>query len=114
MDKISEQRMHQRLTALLPVDIRQLAFQMNTQAQCRDISASGAGVIAGEKITPNTRIEILLEIPSGEAPMRSLGRVVWTEQLQQRSWRMGLQFDQADVMLIQRIFGKGGELYLEK
>jgi len=72
--------------------------------RCCDISASGLGLIAEEKLIPDTSLEIWIGIPDRHSPIRGLAKVVWSKQVQEDKWRAGLEFARIDFMGLRRIF----------
>jgi len=72
-------------------------------AQTRDISANGIGLITEEDLTPETSLEIWLEIPDKGEPLYTRGEVVWSEELQSNKYRAGVQLDKVDFMGMSRV-----------
>lgn len=103
-----DRRMFDRFAVDFPALIKEKKTQMENYERCCDISAGGAGLLAKNKVIPNTRLELCLNISNGHAPYHSLGRVVWAKQVQENRWRLGLEFDRIDFMGLRRILDQGG------
>ena len=97
-----ERRMFDRFDVDFTAEIR--GPSKNEFCQCCNVSAQGAGVYTEERLTPQTKLELLLGIPNGHRPFHGLARVVWSNQVQEDKWRSGLEFEKVDFMGIRRIF----------
>jgi hypothetical protein len=99
-----ERRMFERFGVGFSAAIKQLQIQKINQAQCCDISATGVGLFTEQKLIPNTKLEIWLDIPQQDRPFHGLLRVIWSEKVQENKFHSGLEFETADFMGLRNIF----------
>ena len=100
--------------ARFSVDLRvQFLDTMNNkkgEAQTKDISAKGIGIFTNENLTPKTEIEMWVEIPDKEEPLYIIGKVVWSIEVQDNKYRVGISLDRADLVsvsyILRSIYGK--------
>jgi len=99
-----DRRMFDRFAVDFSAEINTPTGEESAYAQCRDVSAAGAGLLTQERLVPNKSMEITLGIPDGREPFRGLGRVIWSKKVQESKWRSGLEFKTVDFMGLRRIF----------
>jgi hypothetical protein len=69
----------------------------------KDISGSGMGLSTGQQFGAGTIFEIALEIPDGFGPLKLLGRVVWSRELNYLGYRTGIVILNPRFMSVSRI-----------
>lgn len=69
----------------------------------KDISGSGMGLSCGQQFGSGTIFEIALEIPDGFGPLKLLGRVVWSRELDYLGYRTGIVILNPRFMSVSRI-----------
>ena len=99
-----ERRKFDRFEVDFTAEIKPVGRVENDFALCCDVSPEGAGLLTDQELTPDTELEILLGIPDGHAPLRSFGRVIWSQKVQEDKWRSGVEFKSVDFMGIRRVF----------
>ena len=70
----------------------------------RDASASGLQLLTRERMFFNDRVALEVELPDGTPPIALNGRVVWTKPNGVNMWDVGVEFDDIQLMKIQRLF----------
>ena len=101
MDK-EDRRIFERFLVELPVELRHSGAEEPGLGQCRDVSAAGLGVHSREELTPSINLKIRLFIPRRRTPFQANGRVVWTQQMRENSWRAGLELKEVDFMNLRK------------
>ncbi len=69
----------------------------------KDISGSGMGIATTREYNPGTVFEISLEIPDGFGPLKVLGRVVWSREIDMFGYRTGVVILNPRFMSVSRI-----------
>ncbi len=101
-DKKNDRRIFARFDVDFSAEIKRSGAQVSNLAQCRNISATGVGLVIDVKLTPDTNLELRMQIPDGDSSFHGLARVVWSKQIQQDKWHCGLKFEKVDLMGIRR------------
>jgi len=88
-------------------DVKAQVKNVNTggrfTAFLKDISGSGMGLATSEEFSRGTIFEISLEIPDGFGPLKLLGRVVWSKELDFFGVRTGVVILNPRFMSVSRI-----------
>lgn len=98
-----ERRIFERFRANFSAEVKHFGSQEANPAKCRDVSASGVGVVSEQEFIPNINLEICLGIPNGHPPFRGKARVVWSKKMGEDRWHTGLEFKKPDLMGIRRV-----------
>jgi len=69
----------------------------------KDISGSGMGIATSKEFSNGTVFEISLEIPDGFGPLKILGRVVWSREVDLFGHRTGVVILNPRFMSVSRI-----------
>lgn len=69
----------------------------------KDISGSGMGLATAHTFSEGTIFEISLEIPDGFGPLKLLGRVVWSKEVDFFGFRTGVVILNPRFMSVSRI-----------
>ncbi len=97
-ENISDKRIFARIPVSLP--IRFLASDMN--GECRgqtvDVSASGISFESKERLSPQTPVEMWLELPEGRGPFYTRGEVVWANGSTNENNRIGVHLEKAELV----------------
>jgi hypothetical protein len=95
-----------RIFARIPVDTQVRYLDLGTnyegQARAKDISAKGIGMISKENLTPNTSLELWIDMPDKGEPLYTRGEVVWSKAIEDNYYRVGINLEKADLMGISR------------
>lgn len=73
------------------------------EAFVKDVSGSGMGLSTSRVFLPGTIFEIALEIPDGFCPLKLLGRVVWSREMDAPGCRTGVVVLNPRFMSVSRI-----------
>jgi hypothetical protein len=73
------------------------------QAFVKDISGSGMGLSANQRFDRDSIFEIALEIPDGFGPLKLLGKVVWSKDMDYLGLRTGVTILNPRFMSVSRI-----------
>ena len=88
-------------------DVKAQVKNVNTgdrfSAFLKDISGSGMGLATTQAFSRGTIFEISLEIPDGFGPLKLLGRVVWSKELDFFGVRTGVVILNPRFMSVSRI-----------
>jgi len=92
-----------RIFARIPkmLSIRFLASEKGKElhGQTVDISANGVGLLSKEKLSPQTLLEMWLELPNNRGPFYTRGEVVWLQPLTETGgYRVGVHLEKAELM----------------
>jgi hypothetical protein len=98
-----DQRIFERFRARLPLRFIDLKGNKEGQAEVRDISAKGLGILAKNELPPQTPLEMWLDIPDRGEPFYTRGEVVWSKLSEPGQWRVGVNLEKADLMGMSRI-----------
>jgi hypothetical protein len=63
-----------------------------------DISAQGIGLIASEKLAPNTLLETWLPVPDSGESLYSRAEVAWSKKLAPDKYRVGVNLEKPDLI----------------
>ena len=98
-----DKRDFQRFIVRLTVKFVNLSSGKENKAVMHDVSAKGAGIVTKEEIDKKIPLEMWLDIPDSREPLYAKGEVVWSKMVDYSTWRVGINFDQADFLGISRI-----------
>jgi len=88
-------------------DVKTSVKNVNTgerfNAFIKDISGSGMGLSTGQGFSAGTIFEIALEIPDGFGPLKLLGKVVWSREMDFFGHRTGVVILNPRFMSVSRI-----------
>jgi len=73
------------------------------EAQIRDVSAKGLGIITDEELNNDTILEMQIEVSDNEKPLYRRGKVVWSKQIEPNKYRIGISLENVDLIGISRI-----------
>jgi len=96
--KLLDRRIFERIPVKLPLRFLELTLNKESLAQTHDISASGIGIVADEKLLPHTSLEMWLQIPNSDVPLYTRGRVVWSESVESNQYRAGISLEKVELM----------------
>ncbi len=100
----NERRIFDRFQARFPLKFKDSRADFGQEVFLRDASASGAHIVAHQRMFFNDRVSLEVELPDNNQPMALNGRVVWTKPASGNLWDIGLQFDNINFMRLQRLF----------
>jgi hypothetical protein len=98
-----DRRIFERFPARLSLKFLDLDSNREGQAESCDISAKGIGLVTNEELSPNTALEMWLNIPDKGEPLYTRGEVVWSRMLEPSKYRAGIELEKADLMGMARV-----------
>ncbi|MDD4980042.1 MAG: PilZ domain-containing protein [Candidatus Omnitrophica bacterium] len=102
-ETMQDKRIFERFPASLPLRFIDLSVNKESQAQTQDISAKGIGLMTDKELSPQTPLEMWLDIPDHREPLYTRGEVAWSKLLGPDKYRVGVNLERADLMGIARI-----------
>jgi hypothetical protein len=101
---MQDRRMFERFNVNFPVKFLVLDGNKEGLGRIVDISASGGGlIVTKEQLNPTDSLEIWLQIPDNKEPFHTTGKVVWSTMIEPETYRVGVQFDEMDLMGLSRV-----------
>ncbi|MCX5702298.1 MAG: PilZ domain-containing protein [Candidatus Omnitrophica bacterium] len=101
---MEDRRLFERFNVNFPVKFVVLDSNKEGTGRVIDISASGGGlIVTAEQLHPPAALEIWLQIPDNKEPFHTTGKVVWSSMIEPETYRVGVQFDQLDLMGLSRV-----------
>lgn len=103
----ADRRIFARIPKILPVRFLASGWDKESQGQTVDISATGIGLLSEEKFSPQTSLEIWLELPDKQNPFYTRGKVVWSRFLADKAKQhSGIRLEKAELMGLAPILWK--------
>ncbi len=95
----NDRRLFARIRKSLPIRILATDQVEEYKAKTVDISAQGIGIESKEKLFPQTRLEIWLELPENRGSFYTRGEVVWSQTLSDTNkQRSGIRLEKAELV----------------
>jgi len=101
-ETMEDRRIFARFVVKLTARVLNLVNSAEVSAEANDVSAKGVGLVANQKLEPNTPVELWLQIPDRGEPLYSRGQVVWSEPIGPNAYRCGVNLEKADLMGLSR------------
>lgn len=99
-----DRRSFMRLARILDLKIVNLYTHKVTKGQTHDISGTGIGFITPAPLNIDTDVELWLYVPyNNSAPLSTRGKVVWTNIVASKLYRVGVSLDKINFSEISRI-----------
>lgn len=96
--------MFERFKVDLPIRFVCKETQKSGEGKMIDISAGGGGlIVTTEELRPGLHLEIWIDVPDDKDPLYITGVVVWINKLEEKKFRVGVQFEKVDFMSMWRI-----------
>lgn len=94
-----DHRIFARIRRTLPIRILAAGQDEECKAETVDISAHGIGIESNKKLSPNTPLEMWLELPGNLGPFYTRGEVVWSQASAAKDkLRAGIRLEKAELM----------------
>ena len=98
-EDFSDRRVFARIPITLPIRILAEGKDEEYRGQTIDISANGIGLMGKEQLSPQTSLEMWLELPNNQGPFYTRGEVIWSSSLDEvGKQRLGIHLDKAELM----------------
>lgn len=62
----------------------------SNNAQSRDISTKGLGLVVKEEIAPKTTLDILIDMPESNEKIHIKAEVIWSNKIESNKYRIGV------------------------
>jgi len=92
-----------RIFARIPIGLSIRFLGSNMDSECRgqtiDVSANGVSFTSEESFSPQTALEMWLDLPENQGPFYTRGKVVWSSNSSDASRRrIGVHLEKAELM----------------
>ena len=104
MPKPKDRRLFARLKIEFSLKAKTDPKGKKIEGSVSDIGASGIGISTQIKFESPQIVELWLEIPDGHEPIHTKGKIVWSKESRPNIWRMGISFEEIDLISLSRIF----------
>jgi hypothetical protein len=95
----TDRRIFARIPISLPIRFLAYGQEKECMAKTVDISANGIGLVCEEKLSPQTSLEMWLELPENRSPFYTRGEVIWSHPSADRAeYRTGVHLEKAELM----------------
>lgn len=95
----NDRRIFARIRKSLPIRILAAGQDEECNAKTVDISAHGIGIESKKRLSPQTRLEMWLELPENRGPFYTRGEVVWSRTLAgTNKQRAGIRLERAELI----------------
>lgn len=96
---MDDRRVFARINKSLPVRFLDPSNGREGTAETVDISANGLGIVGGQQLSANTRLEIWLDLPNNKGPLYTRGEVVWSSPSSESAQaHSGIRLEKAELM----------------
>ncbi|MBU0549684.1 MAG: PilZ domain-containing protein [Candidatus Omnitrophica bacterium] len=103
----NDRRIFARIGKALSVRLLASGQDEECKAETVDISGHGLGILGNEKLSPNTQLEMWLDLPGDRGSFYTRGEVVWSWPLPDRSkQRTGIRLEKAELIGLAPILWK--------
>lgn len=94
----ADKRVFARIPTSLPIRLLASGGEQEVTARTTDISANGIGLVCDENFSPQTSLEVWLEMPDNQSSFYTRGEVVWSGKVPENGFRTGIRLDKAELM----------------
>jgi len=114
MDEQFDSARDRRDFARFSIDLRvQFLDPINNkkgEGQTKDISAKGIGMLTNKNLSPETEVEMWVKIPHKEEPLYIKGKVIWSKEVEDNKYRVGISLDHPDLIgvshILREVYGR--------
>ena len=101
-----DRRVFARLPVKLPLRFLEIGRNKESKAQTLNICANGVGFISKKRLSPDTPLEMWLEMSDQNEPLYIRGRVIWAKKLggKTQEWRIGVVFERVNLIGLGRVY----------
>lgn len=102
---MKDRRTFARIKINIPLKFLNPVTDKEGEAKIVDISANGVGFLVEEDMSPETPLEIWLDIPDHHEPLHLLGRVIWSSPSgNNQHKRVGVHLEEQRLIGVGRIW----------
>jgi len=95
----ADRRVFARIPIKLPIRFLASGRDKECPGETVDVSANGIGLLCKENFSPNTPLEMWLDLPETASPFYTRGEVVWSSSKGEVDrQRLGVRLDKAELM----------------
>lgn len=96
---VADKRIFARIPITFPVRFLASGSNKESAGESVDISADGVGMTSAEKLSPQTSLEMWLELPESRGSFYTRGEVMWASSLPDATQRrVGIHLEKAQLM----------------
>ena len=99
-----DRRLFDRFEARFPVKFQEANDDFGEDVFLRDASADGLRLATSRRLPLNERVDLLVSLPDGQAPLDLHGRIIWANETDSRKWEIGLRLDETRLMRMHRLY----------
>lgn len=92
-----ERRKFRRFIITVPSTYFRFELNQGTDAQTKDLSCRGIGLIAEEDLPMDTRLNIWIKPPDNEKQILTQGQVKWSNKIDFKKYRIGITLDDTGI-----------------
>ncbi|MCM8780879.1 MAG: PilZ domain-containing protein [Candidatus Omnitrophica bacterium] len=93
-----ERRHYVRFEVNLPLKFKDLNNDSEGKGELHDISAKGVGFVTDRELSPNTSLDISIEMPNKSEYLCSKGQVIWSSKIDTDKYRVGVELEKIDFV----------------
>ena len=94
----ADKRLFARIPKSLPIRLLASGEEQEIAARTTDVSANGIGLVCKEEFSPQTPLEVWLEMPDNQSSFYTRGEVVWSSKVPENGFRTGIRLEKAELM----------------
>lgn len=95
----ADRRIFARIPKSLPVRFLAAGEDKECKGQTVDISANGISLVSEKNLSPQTAVEMWVELSTRQIPFYTRGEVVWSRFLEgEGKQRLGVRLDKAELI----------------
>ncbi len=95
--EFKEKRKFRRFVITIPSTYFRFEFKQGNDAQTKDLSCKGMGLVANEELPLNSRLDIWIKPPDNEKQILAQGAVIWSNKIDFNKYRIGIILDDPGV-----------------
>jgi PilZ domain len=95
-----DRRVFARFRAEFPLKYSFPDTDKENRADMRDLCAKGMCVFTNEQLAENSRLDLLLTMPDNGEEISTKGQVIWSERIEPRKYRVGIELEKPELMVI--------------
>jgi hypothetical protein len=95
--EFKERRKFRRFVISVPSTYFRFELNQGNDAQTKDLSCKGIGLLAEEDLPIDTRLNIWIKPPDNEKQILAQGQVIWSNKIDFKNYRIGITLDDAGI-----------------
>jgi len=106
-----DRRLFARFGAELSLKYSNSDPKVQIKARIRDLCAKGLGMLTDKVLAPDTHLDIWLKMPDNGEEIFTKGKVIWSERIEPNKYRVGIELEEPELMVISIILR---EIHVER